>query len=65
MDNKKISIIVPVFNEELVITKTYEAMKKVIDSNNINYELIFINDGSTDNTVSILKNICNKDRYLS
>lgn len=66
MDNKEIqySIIVPSYNEEAVIDVTYNRLKKVMDSTNESYEIIFVNDGSRDQTASILKSICSKDSSI-
>ncbi|MEZ0537737.1 glycosyltransferase family 2 protein [Caldicellulosiruptoraceae bacterium PP1] len=58
------SIVVPVFNEELVINETYKRLKYVMDSLNESYEIIFVNDGSKDKSGEILKNICNKDKNI-
>lgn len=55
------SIIVPVFNEEEVIAVTYERLKTVMDQTGRPYELLFVNDGSTDRTVQILSEICRED----
>lgn len=60
-----ISIIIPCFNEELVIAETYKRTAKVM--NNIKaqgFEIIFINDGSKDATLSILKQIANEDKTV-
>ena len=45
-----VSIIVPVYNEEKVVT---ESIKSLLDLNYSNYEIIIINDGSTDNTKKV------------
>lgn len=60
----KYSIIVPVYNEELVIGETYKRLKKVMDSTEETYEIIFVNDGSKDGTVEIAKTICNIDKNI-
>ena len=53
-----ISIIIPCFNEKKYIE---EIIKRVLDQNNINKEIIIVDDGSTDGTTEILKkNIENK-----
>ncbi len=57
----KLSIVVPCFNEEEVIRKTYDRIHNVLESNSINGEIIFVNDGSQDNTFSILNNIASSD----
>lgn len=46
-----ISIIVPAFNEEKNITKTIKHIKNACNSININYEIIVVNDNSTDETL--------------
>ena len=55
------SVVVPVYNEELVIKECYKRLKKVMDSTKEGYEIIFINDGSKDNTLEIGENISNLD----
>ena len=60
----KYSIIIPVFNEEIVIHETYNRLKKVMDSTKEDYELIFINDGSSDSTNSLIKEFCKRDNKI-
>lgn len=52
---KKILIIIPAYNEEKNILRTYDEIKKYNEKNKIKYDVIVINDGSTDNTENILK----------
>lgn len=54
----KISIVIPIYNEEKVINKT---LQKIL-SLKINGELILIDDGSSDNTVNIIKEIIKKNK---
>ena len=54
-----ISIIVSVYNEEAVIKQFYFELIKILNSLNYDYELIFINDGSTDSSIDLLKEIIN------
>ena len=64
----KISIIVPCYNEEETINLYYKEMQKVMKKiPKAQFELIFINDGSTDKTLDILRDLSkNKDvRYIS
>lgn len=58
------SIVVPLYNEELVIDETYARLKKIMDSTCENYEIIFVNDGSSDRTRAKAKDICNKDKNI-
>ncbi|SFC74034.1 glycosyltransferase family 2 protein [Butyrivibrio sp. YAB3001] len=46
----RISVVVPVFNEEGNIAKLHQEIKKVCEDNGYIYEIIFVNDGSTDKT---------------
>ena len=62
---KLISIIVPCFNEEASIPILYSELTKVLTSLNYNYEILFINDGSRDNTLNILKQISAADTHIS
>jgi glycosyltransferase involved in cell wall biosynthesis len=64
MKNQKkelLSVIVPCFNEEEVIEETYKRLTNVLKENHINYEILFINDGSIDKTLEILTNIAKND----
>lgn len=64
----KISIIIPCYNEEEMIELYYKEMQKVMKKlEKTEFELIFINDGSTDKTLDILRKLSkNKDvRYIS
>ena len=56
-----LSVIIPVFNEEDVILKTYYRLKEVMGGYGGHYELLFIDDGSTDNSIAILKALLQKD----
>ncbi|MDF2504365.1 glycosyltransferase family 2 protein [Clostridium sp.] len=58
------SVVVPVYNEELVISESYKKLKWVMDSIRENYEIVFINDGSMDKTRIIIENICKEDEKI-
>jgi len=58
------SIIVPLYNEELVIDESYRRLKKVMDSVKENYEIIFVNDGSKDKTREKAEDICESDEKI-
>jgi len=59
---KKISIVVSAYNEEAALPYFYEEISKVLRTIDWDYELIFVNDGSTDNTRAELYRITQKDR---
>lgn len=60
--NKKISIVVPCFNEEDAVPLFYEETLKVLKSMSLSaYEFVFVDDGSADKTADILRSLCEKD----
>ncbi len=54
---KDISLIIPIYNEEKNINLLFERLRKVIASTALNAEYIFINDGSRDNSLALIKAI--------
>lgn len=50
----KYSVIIPVYNEEKNVTELFLRLKKVLDAIGDSFEIIFVNDGSTDNTQKTL-----------
>ena len=58
---KKISIVIPSFNEEGNIKIIVNALNEVLQKLNYNYELIFVDDGSSDKTLHILQEISATD----
>lgn len=64
MISKKISIVSPVYNEEGNIIKFYNSLKSVLDLLNYSYEIIFINDGSKDNSLLLLAKLAQDDKSV-
>lgn len=65
---KKIGVIVPCYNEEESLPYFYKEMQKVMEQMDVEFELLFVNDGSKDKTLDILKDFAKKDervRFLS
>ena len=65
---KKITLVVPCFNEQEALPIFYHEATSVMKEIDCEYELLFINDGSKDNTLKILKETANTDknvRYIS
>lgn len=65
----KISVVVPCYNEEEALPVYYKEMCRVMDEmKDVVFELIFVDDGSSDATLGIMKDLNEKDsrcRYLS
>lgn len=65
---KKISLLIPCYNEEESVPLFYKEVTKVLKKIVYECELLFINDGSTDKTLEVLKKLAEKDqrvKYLS
>ncbi|MGX6978119.1 glycosyltransferase family 2 protein [Vagococcus elongatus] len=65
---RTLSIIVPCFNEEESIPLFYQEMEKIREGLPYRFEYIFVNDGSGDNTLKVIKEIYQEDknvRYIS
>ena len=54
MDSLQVSVVIPVFNEELVLHEFYPRLKKEAESWGKSYELLFVDDGSTDNSFELI-----------
>lgn len=61
---RSLSIVVPCFNEEPVVEETYRRLCQVFMSTCYPVELIFIDDGSTDDTLKILKGLAAHDERV-
>ena len=61
---RKLSVIIPAYNEEKMIPETVKTISELLEAQNIDYELLFINDGSKDMTwLSIMKE-CEKNQKV-
>lgn len=61
---KLITIIVPCYNEQESLPIFYKEITKVLKNADYDYELIFVNDGSKDKTLEILKEISQTDKHV-
>ena len=59
-----LSVVVPVYNEELSVQPLYEAISKALSKLNLSYEILFIDDGSSDNTYLNSIELAEKDPHL-
>lgn len=59
-----ISVVIPLYNEEEVISETYKRLTDVMQGIGDDYELILINDGSRDKTAQLTAEIVKKDKHV-
>jgi glycosyltransferase involved in cell wall biosynthesis len=60
----KISIIVPAHNEEKIIGKTLSSLYQVLKESGLNYEIIAVDDNSTDKTFRVMKEISKESKKI-
>lgn len=58
------SVVVPLYNEELVINESYKKLTWVMNCTKENYEIVFVNDGSKDSTRIKVEDICREDNRI-
>ena len=61
---KGVSVVIPMLNEEESIVELYDKLASVLNRLGRSYEIIFIDDGSTDNTFDILSELFNRDKRI-
>lgn len=62
---KKVTVLIPCYNEEASLHALYEALQKLMtDNSNYQWEILMINDGSKDNTINIIKELREKDNRI-
>lgn len=64
MNDMELSIVVPMYNEEDNVSDTQQKIHAAIDGLSVPWELIFVNDGSTDNTLAVAEKIASEDSVL-
>ena len=60
-----LTVIVPVYNEEDNLARVESEMAKFIKSSSLTITVLFVNDGSTDNSQQLIENICSKNSAFS
>ena len=56
-----ISVVIPLFNEDESLPELYAWIKRVMAANQFTYEIIFVNDGSTDNSWKVIEKLAGED----
>ena len=64
MDIQSVELVIPVFNEAKYLEKFINELSKEINRSHIIRKVIFVNDGSTDNSLKIIENLCKKNRIF-
>ncbi|MBO7052122.1 MAG: glycosyltransferase family 2 protein [Prevotella sp.] len=59
-----ISVVVPLYNEEESIPELYSWIKRVMNDNSFSYEVIFVNDGSTDHSWEVIEKLAKDDEHV-
>lgn len=64
MKNKKLSAVIACYKDEQAIPIMYDRLTKTFSKIGVDYEIIFVNDGSPDNTEEVLTKLVNKDKHV-
>lgn len=59
--SKNISLVVPLFNEDESLPELYQWIKRVVEENDLSYEVVFIDDGSKDKSWSVIEKLASDD----
>src|SRR5580700_465619 len=62
--SKKITAVIACYKDEKAIPHMYERLTKVFLKIGVDYEIIFVNDGSPDNTEDVLQELVRKDHHV-
>ena len=60
-EKKRLSVVVSVYNEEKALDQFYAETTKVLNSLSWDWELLFVNDGSSDNSLEVLNRLAGQD----
>ncbi len=60
----ELSIIIPIYNEEANIGPLYERLTSVVNSLTGSYELLFVNDGSRDRSMQLIRGLSERDKAV-
>lgn len=61
----EVSVVLPMLNEEEVVLRTYRRLKAVVEQLDVSYELLFVDDGSSDSTADTILEISLKDESVT
>ena len=61
----RLSVVLPAYNEEQSLAKTCRTLKEILSFSEIEYELVFVDDGSSDKTWNVIEKVSKEDRNIS
>lgn len=61
---ESLSVVIPVYNEQDVLPETHKRLSHVLQATQLNYEIIFVNDGSSDATIDVLQLLKAEDEHV-
>ena len=61
MQKTRYSVVLPVYNEEAVITESCRRIRAIMAAEGEPFEIIVVNDGSRDQSAAILRELCRRD----
>lgn len=64
-DTPLISIVIPAYNEEDVLVEFHNALDKALSDQPVDVEIVYVNDGSTDNTLGVINHLRTTDRRIT
>ncbi len=59
-----VSVVIPLYNEEENVEPLHERLKEVLDAAEFEYEIVYVDDGSTDGTLPLLETVQRSDRKV-
>jgi len=63
-DQRELSVVIPVYNEETNIEPLYRGLKEVLEGLGLSYEIVVVDDGSTDGSFEVLRELHRGDQAL-
>jgi len=63
--NSLISVVVPAYNEDEVLPEFHQRLSAVLTQLPMDYEVVYINDGSTDETMTLITSLYNEDKNIT
>ena len=64
MERPCLSVIIPIFNEEQVLEALYQRLTGIAAELDVTYEFVFVNDGSRDRSLGLLKSLASRDPHV-